>query len=66
MNEREQIISFLLQSADAKNTVIADLQRKNAELTAKVKAFEDAKKAEADAKVPQAAPIPIDAVKESV
>jgi len=32
MSEREQIISFLLQQCDAKNTQIAEFQKKIAEL----------------------------------
>jgi hypothetical protein len=32
MNEREQIINFLLQACDQKNAVIAEQQKKIAEL----------------------------------
>ena len=32
MNERDQIISFLLQQTDAKNRIIEELQKKIAEL----------------------------------
>lgn len=31
MNEREQIINFLLQQCDQKNRIIEDLQKHNAE-----------------------------------
>lgn len=36
MNEREQIINFLLQNIDAKNRVIEELQKQNAELQKKL------------------------------
>jgi hypothetical protein len=32
MNEREQIINFLLQQCDQKNAIIAELQKKITEL----------------------------------
>lgn len=36
MQEREQIITFLLQSCDSKTQVIADLQKRNTELEKRI------------------------------
>jgi hypothetical protein len=36
VSEREQIINFLLQSCDAKNQIITDLQKQMAELQKKL------------------------------
>lgn len=43
MNEREQIITFLLQQCDAKNRIIEQLQQKVAELEKKAAADQKAK-----------------------
>ena len=39
MNEREQIINFLLQACDAKNRAIDGLQKENAELKKQLDEF---------------------------
>lgn len=43
MNERDQIISFLLQANDAKNKQIADLQKQLEEKNAKPAPAQDKK-----------------------
>ena len=38
MNERDQVLSFLLNAVEAKNRIIEELQKKIAELSPKVDA----------------------------
>lgn len=40
MNEREQIINYLMQACDAKNKTIEELQKQNAELQKQLAAKE--------------------------